>query len=319
MQENGNTFKNKGIKTILAKFGIFPILLLFVIGFSLISPNFRTFNNMMNIFRSVSINLTIATGMTLVILTGGIDLSVGSIVALCGVVALKFSLTNPALAIPVALLVGITAGLINGVLVAFIGLPPFIATLGSMTYLRGIAFLICNGNSIINNKLPFAWIGNTYLGPFPWLAILALIIFLFAWFLLRQTTYGRRIYAVGGNLEASKYTGIRVWSILLSVYALSGLFAAFGGVMISSRLYSANGLLGQGYEMDAIAATILGGTSFSGGKGNVTGTIMGALIIGVLNTGLTISGVSYYWQQVVKGIVIILAVVIDVFRNKFSE
>jgi ribose transport system permease protein len=319
MQENGNIFKNKGIKTILAKFGIFPILLLFVIGFSLISPNFRTFNNMMNIFRSVSINLTIATGMTLVILTGGIDLSVGSIVALCGVVALKFSLTNPALAIPVALLVGITAGLINGVLVAFIGLPPFIATLGSMTYLRGIAFLICNGNSIINNKLPFAWIGNAYLGPFPWLAILALIIFLFAWFLLRQTTYGRRIYAVGGNLEASKYTGIRVWSILLSVYALSGLFAAFGGVMISSRLYSANGLLGQGYEMDAIAATILGGTSFSGGKGNVTGTIMGALIIGVLNTGLTISGVSYYWQQVVKGIVIILAVVIDVFRNKFSE
>ncbi|SLM17983.1 Ribose transport system permease protein RbsC [uncultured spirochete] len=319
MQTKEATNNNTVFKIILSKFGIFPILLLFVIGFSIISPNFRTFNNMMNIFRSVSINLVIATGMTLVILTGGIDLSVGSIVALSGVVALRFSVTNPGFAIPAALLVGVFAGLINGVLIAFVGLPPFIATLGSMTYLRGIAFLLCNGNSIINNKLPFAWIGNSYLGPFPWLAILALLIFLLGWFLLRGTTYGRRIYAVGGNVEASKNTGIRVWSILLSVYALSGLCAALSGVMISSRLYSANGLLGQGYEMDAIAATILGGTSFSGGKGNLTGTIIGALIIGVLNTGLTISGVSYYWQQVVKGIVIILAVVIDIVRNKISE
>lgn len=305
---------------ILKNIGILPVLLAFIVVFSIISPNFRSFANMMNIFRATSINLVIATGMTIVILTGGIDLSVGAIAALTAVVGLGMSLGPLSyLAVPIALLVGMTAGLINGILVAYVGLPPFIATLGAMTYLRGAAFLLCNGVSIINSNLNFAWIGNDYLGPFPWLMIIAILTVIIAAWILKKTVYGMRIYAVDGNEVAARYTGIKVKTILLSVYIISGLTSALGGTMIASRMYSANGLIGDGYELDAIAAVIIGGTSFTGGKGSVIGTLFGALIIGVLNNGLTIMGVSYYWQQVVKGVVIIIAVTIDILRNKYSE
>ncbi len=305
---------------IMKNIGIFPVLLGFIIVFSIISPNFMSFANMMNIFRATSINLVIATGMTIVILTGGIDLSVGAIAALTAVVGLQLSLGPLGiLAVPAALLVGMSAGLINGALVAYVGLPPFIATLGAMTYLRGVAFLLCNGVSIINSHLNFAWIGNNYLGPFPWLMVIAIMTVVVAAWVLKKTVYGMRVYAVGGNEEAARFTGIKVKFILLSVYVLSGLTSALGGVMIASRMYSANGLIGQGYELDAIAAVIIGGTSFTGGKGTVIGTLFGALIIGVLNNGLTIMGVSYYWQQVVKGVVIIIAVTIDILRNRYSD
>lgn len=319
MAENKPMMKEAS-KQIIRNLGILPVLLVFVLTFWILSPQFGSFNNMMNIFRSTSINIVIATGMTMVILTGGIDLSVGAIVALTGVVALKVSLTPYYyLAIPIALLTGMLAGFINGSLVAWVGLPPFIATLGAMTYLRGIAFILADGVSIINSNLNFAWIGNGYLGPFPWLMILALLVVLLAFFILKKTVYGMRVYAVGGNLQAAKYTGIKVSGMLLSVYVISGLCSAMGGVMISSRLYSANGLLGNMYELDAIAAAIIGGTSFTGGKGNVIGTLFGALIIGVLNNGLTILGVSYFWQQVVRGVVIVLAVTLDVVRNKVND
>lgn len=319
MAENKPMMKEAS-KQIIRNLGILPVLLVFVLTFWILSPQFGSFNNMMNIFRSTSINIVIATGMTMVILTGGIDLSVGAIVALTGVVALKVSLTPYYyLAIPIALLTGMLAGFINGSLVAWVGLPPFIATLGAMTYLRGIAFIFADGVSIINSNLNFAWIGNGYLGPFPWLMILALLVVLLAFFILKKTVYGMRVYAVGGNLQAAKYTGIKVKGMLLSVYVISGLCSAMGGVMISSRLYSANGLLGNMYELDAIAAAIIGGTSFTGGKGNVIGTLFGALIIGVLNNGLTILGVSYFWQQVVRGVVIVLAVTLDVVRNKVNN
>jgi len=304
------------IKRVTRNFGILPILLIFFAVFWILTPNFRSFNNMMNIFRATSINLVIATGMTMVILTGGIDLSVGAIAALTAVVALKVSLTSTYfLAVPAALLTGMVAGLINGTLVAYVGLPPFIATLGAMTYLRGAAFLLCNGVSIINSNLSFAWIGNDYLGPFPWLMVIALVVVVIASWVLRKTVYGMRVYAVGGNLQAARYTGIKVKNMLLSVYVISGFCSALGGVMIASRLYSANGLIGEGYELDAIAAAIIGGTSFAGGKGTIIGTLFGGLIMGILNNGLTILGVSYYSQQVVRGIVIIAAVTIDILRN----
>jgi len=304
-------------KRITRNLGILPILLIFFAVFWILTPNFRSFNNMMNIMRATSINMVIAAGMTMVILTGGIDLSVGAVAALTAVVALKVSLTSAYyLAVPTALLTGMAAGLINGALVAYVGLPPFIATLGSMTYLRGAAFLLCNGVSIINSNLSFAWIGNDYLGPFPWLAVIALLVIAVATWILRKTVYGMRVYAVGGNIQAARYTGIKVRKMLLSVYVISGFCAALGGVMIASRLYSANGLIGEGYELDAIAATIIGGTSFAGGKGTVIGTLFGALIMGIINNGLTILGVSYYTQQVVRGIVIIAAVTIDIVRNQ---
>lgn len=310
-------------RRIIQILGVLPILLGLLSVFAMISPEFATLDNMTNIFRMVSINMTLATGMTLVILTGGIDLSVGSIMALSGVVAMKVVVesANPAAAVPVALGVGLLAGGLNGILSGVIKVPPFIATLGSMTFLRGATFLLCGGSSIIatEKQVSFAWVGNGALGPIPWLAVIAVCVLAAAWFLLKRTTFGMRIYAVGGNEQAARLTGIRVWAVLIGVYAISGLCSAIAGIMMSSRLFSANGLLGQGYELDAIAATILGGTSFTGGKGSVVGTLFGVLIIGVLNNGLMLTGVPYYWQLVAKGVVIVLAVVIDVVRNKLNR
>jgi predicted ABC-type sugar transport system permease subunit len=165
----------------------------------------------------------------------------------------------------------------------------------------------------------FEWIGNNYLGPVPWLVVIALAVIAVCWFILRRTTLGVHIYAVGGNMQAARLTGIKVWMVLLFVYGMSGLLSGLGGVMSASRLYSANGNLGTGYELDAIAAVILGGTSFVGGIGTITGTLVGALIIATLNNGMTLMGVSYFWQLVIKGAVIIIAVLIDKYRTRHHQ
>ncbi len=297
--------------------GIFPILILIILLFSFLNENFLSSHNMTNVLRQASINIVLASGMTLVILTGGIDLSVGSILATSSVIAISVSL-HPVLApiaIPMGLLFGLVIGIVNGALISFVGLPPFIVTLGSMTAFRGAAYLLANGTTVINNDLNYAWVGNDYLGPVPWLTLIALMVILAVWYLLRRTVTGVRIYAVGGNEEAAKLTGIKTWQIMLIVYGLSGLLSGLAGVMLSSRLYSANGLLGQTYELDAIAAVILGGTSMTGGLGGIFGTLVGALIIAFLNNGLTIMNISYFWQLVIRGIVIIIAVIIDKFRT----
>ena len=298
--------------------GILPVLIAIIIIFAFIAPNFLTENNLLNIVRQASINIVLATGMTVVILTGGIDLSVGSVLAVSAVTAMVVSLM-PELgwaAVPIALLIGLALGALNGVLVAYAGLPPFIVTLGSMTALRGLAYLLAGGTTVINSKIGFAWIGNAYLGPLPWIVVIAFLVLLFTWFLLRHTVLGVHIYGVGGNPQAARLTGIKVGLVMLFVYAYSGLLAGLGGVMTTSRLYSANGVLGTGYELDAIAAVILGGTSFVGGVGTVVGTLFGALIIATLNNGLTLMNVSFFWQLVVKGLVIIIAVALDKYRRK---
>jgi ribose transport system permease protein len=219
-------------------------------------------------------------------------------------------------AVPIALLIGLVLGALNGLLIAYAGLPPFIVTLGSMTTLRGLAYLLAGGTTIINSKIDFAWIGNAYLGPLPWIVVIAFLVLLATWFLLRHTVLGIYIYGVGGNPQAARLTGIKVGQVMLFVYAFSGLLAGLGGVMTTSRLYSANGVLGTGYELDAIAAVILGGTSFVGGIGTVIGTLFGALIIATLNNGLTLMNVSFFWQLVIKGLVIIIAVALDKYRHK---
>lgn len=298
--------------------GILPVLIVIAVVFAFIAPNFLTENNLLNIVRQASINIVLATGMTVVILTGGIDLSVGSVLAVSAVTAMVVSLM-PDLgwaAVPIALLIGLALGALNGVLVAYAGLPPFIVTLGSMTTLRGLAYLLAGGTTLINSKIDFAWIGNAYLGPLPWLVIIAFLVLLATWFLLRHTVLGIYIYGVGGNPQAARLTGIKVGQVMLFVYAFSGLLAGLGGVMTTSRLYSANGVLGTGYELDAIAAVILGGTSFVGGIGTVIGTLFGALIIATLNNGLTLMNVSFFWQLVIKGLVIIIAVALDKYRHK---
>jgi ribose transport system permease protein len=308
----------RSINNFLQVAGILPILVLICILFSVLSPNFLTPGNIVNIFRQASVNIVLATGMTFVILTGGIDLSVGSILAVSAVASLIVSLI-PGLgwaAVIAGLLTGLALGLLNGALIALLDVPPFIVTLGSLTALRGGAFLIANGTTVFNRDLNFAWIGNTYLGPFPWLVVIALLTVLASWFVLRQTVLGVQIYAVGGNERAARLTGIKVNRVLLFVYGLSGLLAGLAGIMSASRLYSATGTLGQGYELDAIAAVILGGTSFTGGIGTIGGTLLGALIIAVLNNGLTLLNMSYFWQLVVKGLVIIVAVIIDRLRRR---
>lgn len=300
--------------------GILPVMIAIGIVFSFLAPNFMTEGNMLNIARQASINIVLAAGMTFVILTGGIDLSVGAILGSTAVVAIITSLAPEWswAAIPVALLTGLAMGAANGALIAYVGLPPFIVTLGSFTALRGVAYLLAGGTTVINSEIGFEWIGNAYLGPAPWLVVIALGVVALSWFILRRTVLGVHVYAVGGNAQAARLTGIKVGLVLMFVYAISGLFSGLGGVMSASRLYSANGNLGVGYELDAIAAVILGGTSFVGGIGTVIGTLFGALIIAMLNNGLTLMNVSFFWQLVVKGLVIIIAVIIDKYRVRAS-
>jgi ribose transport system permease protein len=260
--------------------------------------------------------------MTFVILTGGIDLSVGSVLAASAMAALLASLIPGWgwLGVPAAVLTGLLFGLLNGALIAFGGLPPFIVTLGSLTAVRGLARLMGDDSTVFNPDLPFAFIGNSAIPlgggvAVPVLAVIAVGVILLSWFVLRRTVLGVRIYAVGGNAAAARLSGIKVWQVLLFVYAAAGLLAGLGGAMSAARLYAANGLqLGQSYELDAIAAVILGGTSFVGGIGTIWGTLIGALIIAVLSNGLTLVGVSDIWQFIVKGLVIIGAVALDRLR-----
>jgi ribose transport system permease protein len=306
------------LRTVIQVAGMLPVLILICVLFAFLTENFFSTNNLINVVRQASINIVLATGMTFVILTGGIDLAVGSVLGMTAVLALSFSL-NPSLsgaAIPVALLSGTLVGVITGAIIYYFGLPPFIVTLGTYTALRGAAYLFAGGTTLINNNLPFAWIGNSYLGPIPWLVVIALAVVLVSAFILHRTVLGVHVYAVGGNALAARLTGIRVGAVLIFVYGVSGFLAGLGGVMTASRLYSAQGRLGEGYELDAIAAVILGGTSFSGGIGTVFGTLVGALIVAVLNNGLTLMNVSFYWQLVVKGCVIILAVMLDRLRTR---
>ncbi|MDR7126346.1 ABC transporter permease [Pseudotabrizicola sp. 4114] len=309
------------MRTMIRALGMLPVLILLAIGFELVSGRFMSANNLSIVMQQASINIVLAAGMTYVILTGGIDLSVGSILSAAAMAALIVSLSPEwgMMGIPAGILMGLLFGLVNGSLIAFLGLPPFIVTLGSLTAVRGVARLMGADTTVFNADLPFAAMGNATLFGIPWLAIIALLVIVVSWFILRRTVLGTWIYAVGGNHEAARLTGIKVWLVLLFVYAMSGLLAGLGGVMSASRLYAANGLqLGQAYELDAIAAVILGGTSFVGGVGSIWGTLIGALIIAVLSNGLILSGVSDIWQFIIKGLVIIVAVSLDRLRLQGS-
>jgi len=284
---------------------------------------FLSWQNLSIVAQQASVNSVLAAGMTFVILTGGIDLSVGSILAASAMVGLIGSIDYGYLGLFGALLAGLLIGLGNGALIAFVRLPPFIVTLGSLTAIRGLARLLGNDTTVFNSTLPFDWIGNDNLtlGPVsvPWLIIIAFLVIFASWLILRRTVLGVHIYAVGGNESAARLSGIKVWAVLLFVYGASGLLAGLGGVMQAARLYAANGLqLGQSYELDAIAAVIVGGTSFVGGIGSIWGTLIGALIIAVLNNGLILLGVSDVWQYIIKGGVIIGAVALDRYRLRGS-
>ncbi|WP_235890920.1 ABC transporter permease subunit [Martelella alba] len=306
-------------RTIMQSIGMLPVLVLLAIGFQLLSGRFMSVSNLSIVMQQASINTVLAAGMTFVILTGGIDLSVGSALAMSAMLAVIVSMVPDygMLGIVAGLGCGLACGLFNGGLISTLKLPPFIVTLGTLTAFRGMARLIGHDKTMFNADLPFAAIGNGSLFGVPWLVIIALAVIVLSWIILSRTVLGTWIYAVGGNEEAARLTGIKTWKVLLFVYGASGLLAGLGGVMSSARLYAANGLqLGQSYELDAIAAVILGGTSFVGGVGSIWGTLVGALIIAVLSNGLILVGVSDIWQYIIKGLVIIGAVALDRYRAK---
>lgn len=309
--------RSQRLKSFIQVAGMLPVLLLLCIGFELMSGRFASWNNLSIVMQQASINTVLAAGMTFVILTGGIDLSVGSILAASAMVSVSASLIPGwgLLGIPVALLMGLACGLANGMLIAFVRLPPFIVTLGSLTAVRGLARLLGGDTTVFNPNMPFAFLGNGTLFGVPWLVIIAFLVVVLSWLILKRTVLGTWIYAVGGNPDAARLSGIKVWAVLLFVYALSGLFAGLGGALSAARLFAANGSqLGVSYELDAIAAVILGGTSFVGGIGSIWGTLIGALIIAVLSNGLILLGVSDIWQYIIKGLVIIGAVALDRYR-----
>ena len=295
--------------------GALIALIVLIIVISIISPQFRTIDNFMSLLRQSSINGFIAFGMTCVILTGGIDLSVGSTLALSTAFCAFFIKTGMPVgfAMILALLIGFGCGLISGLLVTKGRLQPFIATLITMTVFRGVTMIFMDGKPIsgLGNSflLKFVGKGNLFGIPFP--VILFIIVFLVFLFALQKTVFGRRIYATGSNSTSAKLSGVNIDKTKLITYAISGVMAALSGLILLSRLASAQPTLGDGYELDAIASVALGGTSMNGGRGRIWGTFVGVLIIAVLNNGLNILGVSSYYQSVVKGIVILIAVLSD--------
>lgn len=305
------------MQSMLRAVGMLPVLIVLCIGFEVMSGRFMSFENLSIVAQQASINTVLAAGMTFVILTGGIDLSVGSILAASAMIAVIVSKLPDfgMLGLPAAMLVGAGFGLLNGGLIAFLRLPPFIVTLGGLTAIRGVARLMGNDTTVFNADMPFDFIGNGALFGVPWLIIIAAIVIVASWFILKRTVLGIHIYSVGGNENAARLSGIKVAGVLLFVYGMSGFLSGLGGAMSAARLYAANGTqLGMAYELDAIAAVILGGTSFVGGIGSIWGTLIGALIIAVLTNGLILTGVPDVWQYIIKGLIIIGAVALDRYR-----
>jgi ribose transport system permease protein len=315
------------MKPYLEKFARFQSLLalvLMVVALSLASPNFLTVDNTLNVLRQISINVCLSLGMTLVILSGGIDLSVGSVLALSGAVAaglFKNGLALPpfnvliqftvAGAVVAGILVGAALGWANGVSVTWFKLPPFVATLGMLSIARGLTMLWTGGFPVTGLGDTFGRLGTGHaLGiPMPvWISAALVLIFIGV---TRRTCFGRHLYAVGGNERAATLSGLAVTRIKLMVYTLGGALAAVAGLLVTARLDSATPNAGLGYELDSIAAVVIGGTSLSGGRGSIFGTVLGCLIIGVLNDGLFLLNVSPFWQQVIKGVVILAAVAMD--------
>ncbi len=304
-------------KDTLKRFQLLFGLLLFIFVVSLLSESFLTGSNIFNVLRQTSVNAIIAAGMTFVILTGGIDLSVGSIFAFSGAVGayLLASGQHVVVAVLGALAIGLCIGMANGFVIVRWNLQPFIVTLATMVIFRGATLVLTDGRPIStgfsDSAAIFSKIGSGSIMGIPNPIWLMLLVFVAAYFILKQTRIGRYIYATGGNQEATKLSGVSISKVKIFAYGVSGLLAALSGIIITDRLSSAQPTAGAGYELDAIAAVVLGGTSLAGGIGSIFGTAVGALIIGVLNNALNLLDVSSYYQQLAKGLVILIAILLD--------
>ena len=299
------------------KYGILMVLVFMWVLLLIVSPTFRTLKNAENILRQVSVNGILAIGMTFVIMTGGIDLTVGALVAVVGVISGSILSASPNMVVP-AVLAGIAIcalfGAINGYFVAYIGVPAFVATLAMQTIARGFAYVYSNGKPYTLLSPSFSVIGKGMVPIFVFLVILAI-----CHIVLSKMKFGRYIYATGGNRKAAEASGVKTKSILLRVYILAGVLSGIAGIVLASRTNSGQPAVGTGFETDAIAAAVIGGTSMTGGIGTIPGTLIGILIIGTLNNGLNLLDVSSYYQQIIKGIIILGAVCFDLISKKHSK
>lgn len=299
--------------------GIIIGLLAICLILTIMSPAFLTQTNIFNVLRQVSMNLYVACGMTMVIILGGIDLSVGSIIALSGVITgglISFSHFPLVAAVLCGLAAGVLVGVVNATIISRTTIPPFIVTLATMNIARGAAYVYTGGQPIRVMSDDFNFIGAGYIGAMPVPILYLVVIVIVSFLILNKSKTGRHIYAVGGNMQAALFSGIKTRKVQFFVYVFSGFMAAIAGVVLASRMFSGQPTAGQGAEMDAIAAVVLGGTSMSGGVGKIGGTVIGGLIIGVLSNGLNLLGVNSFWQYIVKGIVILIAVYVDFFKKK---
>lgn len=312
--------KTSILKTIgkTKEIGIILILIVLSILIQIRNPIFFTYNNIIDVLRNTSYTLIIAIGMTFVLIAKGLDLSVGSITALGGLIA-ALAMFN-GIPIPIAVILGLLAGFATGVINAFcivaVHIPPMISTLGTMYMARGLVLVITKGSPVFPLPASFGAFGKGYFIGVPYIVIIALALSVVAHIVLSRTTYGRKVYAIGGNEETAKFAGINVASVTASCYLISGTLAALSGILTAARMGSGQPSIGDGTEMTVITAVIIGGTSLNGGAGTILGTVLGALLMNVLSSGMNLVGISAYWQKFVMGLIILIAVGFDMYQRQ---
>ena len=324
IKNNFKQFKNltesKATQSFKNLMGMLMALIIICVLLSFLTDKFLQFRNAITILRTTSITAIVAYGMTIVIITGGIDLSVGSIMSLGGVLcSLLIARTNAGIVVSMlaGLLVGAVFGFINGFFITKFRMAPFIVTLATSFIARGSSYLLTNARPVTIREPFFFEFGNGMIGDtIPYIIIYMLIVFVIVWILLNRTKYGRRVYAIGGNEEAARFSGIKIDRVKIITYVLSGLLAALAGIITCARMYSGQPVIGETMPMDAIAGVVLGGTSMNGGFGTLTGTIIGCIIMGVINNGMNLIGLNAFWQQIAKGVVILIAVYADAMKKK---
>lgn len=321
-KDRTSSLDNPVVNVFRSNIGIIAVLIIMCLIVTLATDKFLTANNIISVLRQISINTYIALGMTLVIILGHIDLSVGAIVAMSGTLTVGFIVNQGMPIIPaiiLGLLIGTAAGLITGLIVSTFHVPAFIITMAMMNVCKGVAYVYSGGQSTRIKDDFFVAIGTGYLfNTIPLPVVYMIILIIVFSFLLSKTKFGTYVYAIGGNREAAKLSGVPIKKVEIIVFTVSAFLSAFAGLVLCSRMYSGQPSVGDGYELDAIAACVLGGTSMSGGKGRISGTVFGAMVIGIISNGLNLIGVSSYWQLIVKGLIIACAVLLDSQKDKLA-
>ncbi len=318
IKEYAVSIENKKFNTkdFYKKYGILIVLVMLIIIAGIIEPIFLSSKNVLNVLRQASINGILAIGMTYVILSGGIDLSQGSIVGLCGMIVVMLM---PEIGMIPAIIIALICGSLIGVLNGFCihnNVPAFIMTLAGLTSIRGVAYYISNGQPYSATNEAYTLIGQSSLLHIPMPVIIFIIVVILGYFIANRTTFGRSVYAIGGSEEASRLSGINLLKTRIIVYTISGFLSALAAIVLTSRLYSCDPTIGEGYELDAITAAVIGGTSMSGGEGSVLKTVIGVLILGILSNILNLLGISPYIQEIVKGLIIFIAVAADTWKKE---